>query len=149
MTSSGYKEAVNTALQSFVLVSGGKLDDSVVLEGMLPTLAPGFVSTEKVTASGNITKALKAKTDAGFACFFKDGDASFMAIVNATGGAKVYDVEGNDVTAEREAFVTEAKAFAQANQKSYKADAEAKFGKMLEGATEMTAIETDTFGTIA
>ena len=149
MTSSGYRDAVNAALQANVLVSGGKLDDSVLLEGLIPELAPGYVSTEKVDASGNIQKAYKAKTDAGFAYVMKDGDASFLVLVNATGGAKVYDVEANDVTDAHAALVTEAAAHAATNQKSYKAEAETKFGRMFEGATEMTELKINTFGTIA
>ena len=148
MTSSGYRDAVNNALQAYIKATGGKLDDSIVLEGMIPTLAPGFTATEKIEATGNIVKAYKAKGDVGFAYIFKDGDASFLALVNATGGCKVYDVEGNDVTDAHEAFVTEAQAHAAANQKSYKDAAEDKFGKMLEGATDMTALKTDTFGTL-
>ena len=81
MTSTGYKDAVNAALQANVLVSGGKLDDSIVLEGMIPTLAPGYVSVEKIDATGNIQKAYKAKTDAGFAYIMKNGDASVLVLV--------------------------------------------------------------------
>ena len=149
MTSNGYSSAVNNALQAYVTVSGGKLDDSILLEGLIPELAPGYVSTEKIDATGNITKAYKAKTDAGFAYIMKDGDASFLVLVNATGGAKVYDVEKNDVTDAHATLVTEAKAHAATAQKSYKDAAEAKFAKMIEGATDMTALEINTFGTIA
>jgi electron transport complex protein RnfG len=149
MTSNGYRDAVNLALQSYVSVTGGKLDDSIVLEGMIPTLAPGFVSTVKIEASGNIVKAFKAKNDTGFAYIFKNGDTSVLALVNATGACKIYDAEGNDVTAANEAFVTEAVAHASANQKSYKDAAQTKFGRMVEGATDMTALELNTFGTVA
>ena len=147
-TSKAYYEAVKAALQANVIVSGGKLDDSIVLEEMILKLAPGFVSTEKVDASGNITKAYKAKTDAGFAYIVKSGDASVLALVNATGACKVYDAEGNDVTANNAAVVAEAVAHASANQKSYKSAAETKFGRMIEGATDMTALELNTFGTV-
>ena len=149
MTSSGYRDAVNGALQAYIAVTGGKLDDSIVLEGMISTLAPGFSSTEKIEATGNIAKAFKAKGDVGFAYIFKDGDASFLAVVNATGACKLFDVEGKDVTADHAAFADEAKAHAAANQKSYKAEAETKFGRMFEGATEMTELKINTFGTIA
>ena len=148
MTSNGYRDAVNGALQAYITVTGGKLDDSIVLEGMIPTLAPGFSATEKIEATGNIVKAFKAKGDVGFAYIFKDGDASFLAIVNATGGCRIFDVEGNDVTDAHAAFADEAKAHAAANQKSYKDAAETKFAKMFEGATDMTALTTDTFGTL-
>lgn len=132
-----------------MLVSGGKLDDSIVLEGMIPTLAPGYVSVEKIDATGNIQKAYKAKTDAGFAYIMKNGDASVLVLVNATGGAKAYNAEGADVTADNAAAVAEAKAHAATAQKSYKAAAETKFGRMIDGATDMTAIEVNSFGTIA
>ena len=148
MTSGGYRDAVNTALQAFVLASGGKLDPSIELEGMIPTVAPAFNNPSVVEASGNIKKALKASNDTGFAYIVAEGDANYLAVVNAMGVCKVYDVEGADVTAAHEAIVTEAKAHASANQTNYLDALKTKVEKMMAGATDVEAIELDTFNTV-
>ena len=148
MTSGGYRDAVNTALQAFVLASGGKLDPSIELEGMIPTVAPAFNNPSVVEASGNIKKALKASNDTGFAYIMTEGENSYLAVVNAMGVCKVYDVEGADVTAAHEAIVTEAKAHATANQTTFFDAFKTKIERMMEGATDVEAIELDTFNTV-
>ncbi len=148
MTSNGYRDAVNIALQSFTLASGGKLDPAIALEAKIPELAPGFVNPAAVEASGSFKKALKASNDAGFAYIFSDGENGFIALVNATGVCNVYDAEGNDVTAAQEALATEAKAHASANQKSYADDLTAKVTKLFADASDFASIEIPTFGTI-
>ena len=148
MTSNGYKDAINTALQAFVLASGGKLDPSIELEGMISTVAPGLASSAIVEASGNIKKAFKATNDTGFAYIMTEGENSYLAIVNATGVCKIYDVEGADVTAAHEALMAEAKAHAAANQKNYTDALKTKIEKMMTGAADIEAIELDTFNTV-
>lgn len=148
MTSSGYRDAVNAALQAFVLVTGGKLDPSIELEGMIPTVAPHLVNPTVVEASGNIKKALKAANDSGFAYVISSGEESYLAIVNPMGACKVYDVEGTDVTASHEDIVAEAKTHAAANQKDYFDAFQKKLERMMKGATEIEAISVDTFNTV-
>ena len=148
MTSSGYRDAVNTALQAFVLASGGKLDPAIELEKMISTLAPALNNPTKVDASGNIKKALKATNDTGFAYIMKDGEESFLAIVNAMGVCKIYNVEGADVTADHAAIADEAKAHASANQTSYTDTLTKKIEKLMEGAAEFTALQPEIFNTV-
>ena len=151
-SSTAFKNAVEEAMGVLItnnMIAAGVKSDAQVLEELITTIAPAFKKTEELTPSGNIEKALKATNDIGFAYIVKTGDASVLALVNATGVCKVYDAEGKDVTANNAAVVAEAVAHASANQKSYKADAEARFSAMLEGATDMTALEINTFGTIA
>lgn len=148
MTSNGYRDAVNIALQAFILATGGKLDPSIELEAKIPELAPGFTNPTAVEASGNIKKALKASNDAGFAYIFSDGETAFLALVNASGGCMVYDIEGNDVTATNEAIVTEAKAHASANQKSFVDDLTAKINRLFADASDVTALDINTFNTV-
>lgn len=69
-------------------------------------------------------------------------------LVNATGGAVVYDVEGNDVTADHEAAVNEAKAHASANQKSYVDALNKKVTNLFKDASEITELELPTFNTV-
>ena len=148
LTSKGYRDAVNIALQSFVLATGGKLDPAIELEAMIPTLAPGFTNPSAVEASGNIKKVLKASNDAGFAYIMPDGEETFLVLVNATGGAAAYDVEGNDVTSAHEAIVAEAKAHAAANQKDYVEALNKKITSLYADATELTTLEISTFNTV-
>ena len=149
-SSSAFKTAVSegfAALISNSLIVEGVKSDAQILQEMIPTLAPGMLKTEEVAASGNIEKALKAGNDAGFAYVIKNGDASFLALVNATGTCKVYDVTGADVTEAQSAIAGEAVA-AAASQKSYSADLSTKITKLYENAAEITEIKIDTFNTV-
>ena len=149
-SSSAFKTAVSegfAALISNSLIVEGVKSDAQILQEMIPTLAPGMIKTEEVAASGNIEKALKAGNDAGFAFVIKNGDASFLALVNATGICKVYDVTGADVTEAQSAIADEAVA-ASASQKSYSADLSTKITKLYENAAEITEIQIDTFNTV-
>ena len=148
MTSSGYRDAINTALQSFTLASGGKLDPAIALEGKLAELAPGFVNPTAVETSGSFKKILRASNDAGFAYIFSDGENAFLTLVNATGGCIVYDAEGNDVTDAKADLASEAKAHASANQTSYTDTLSHKITKLFADASDIAPVETSTFGTV-
>ena len=50
MTSNGYKDAVNNALQAFTLASGGKIDPALTIIELLKPIAPGFVNPAEVEA---------------------------------------------------------------------------------------------------
>ncbi len=148
MTSSGYRDAVNNALQSFVLASGGKLDPAIALEGKITELAPGFTSPEAVEATGSFKKILKASNDAGFAYISSDGENAFLTLVSATGACAVFDAEGNVVTDAHADLAEEAKAHAAANQKSFTEDLSAKITRLYADASEITSIETPLFNTV-
>ena len=149
-SSTAFKNAVSegfSALISNQLIAEGVKSDAQILQEMIPTLAPGMLKTEEAPASGNIEKALKAGNDAGFAYVVKNGDASFLALVNATGACKVYDVTGADVTDAQTAIADEAKA-ASASQKSYTDDLTTKITKLFADATDIAPIELSTFNTV-
>ena len=149
-SSTAFKNAVSegfAALISNSLIVEGVKSDAQILQEMIPTLAPGMIKTEEIAASGNIEKALKAGNDAGFAFVIKSGDASFLALVNATGVCKVYDVNGADVTDAETAIAGEAVA-AASSQKSYSADLSTKITRLYENAAEITDIQIDTFNTV-
>lgn len=148
MTSTGYRDAVNTALQSFILASGGTIDPALTIIDLLPTVAPGFTNPAEVEASGNMKKAYKAANDAGFAYTFSDGEVAFLAIVNATGTCAVYDAEGNNVTDAHTDLAEEAKAHATANQKSYTEALTTKITRLYEDASEITEIDNSLFNTV-
>lgn len=150
-SSTAFKDAVSagfSALISNSLIVEGVKSDAQILSEMIPTLAPGMLKTEEVAASGNIEKALKAGNDAGFAYVVKNGDASFLALVNATGVCKVYDVAGADVTDAQSAIAAEAKAHASANQKSYTEDLNTRVTKLFADASDIAPIELSTFNTV-
>ena len=148
MTSGGYRDAINAALQAFVLASGGKLDPSIELEAMIPTVAPALHNPTAVAASGNIKKALKAANGTGLAYIMTEGENSYLAVVNAMGACKMYDTEGNDVTADHAALVDEAKVHAAANQTNFAADLKTKLERMMPGATDVEELALDTFNTV-
>ena len=150
-SSTAFKDAVSAGFSALItnqLIAEGVKSDAQILQEMIPTLAPGFTKTVEATASGNIEKALKAENDTGFAYVIKNGDASFLALVNALGTCRVYDVEGTDVTEAQSAVADEAKAHAAANQKSFADDLSAKISKLFADASEITALELDTFNTV-
>ena len=150
-SSTAFKDAVSagfSALISNSLIVEGVKSDAQILSEMIPTLAPGMLKTEEVAVSGNIEKAWGAGNDAGFAYVVKNGDASFLALVNATGVCKVYDVAGADVTDAQSAIADEAKAHASANQKSYTEDLNARVIKLFADASDIAPIELSTFNTV-
>ena len=149
-SSTAFKDAVSagfSALISNQLIAEGVKSDAQILEEMIPTLAPGMLKLEEAAASGNIEKAMKAGNDAGFAYVVKSGEASFLALVNASGACKVYDVAGTDVTDAQTAVADEAKA-ASAAQKSYTEDLTTKITRLYETAADITPIELTTFNTV-
>lgn len=150
-SSTAFKNAVAGVMEALVsnnLVQAGVKSDEQILTEMIPTVAEGYNKLVDVAATGNIVKAFKFETGTGFAFVINAGEAHYLAVVNAMGVCKVFDVEGNDVTEAQAALVAEAKT-AAASQKSYEADLTKKLEKMMTGATEFTAIQLDTFNTVA
>ena len=150
-SSTAFKNAVADAMSVLTtnnLIAAGVKSDAQILEEMIPTVAPGYTKLLEATASGNIEKAMKAENEVGFAYIMNAGDAKVLAVVNAMGACKIYNVEGADVTADHAALVTEAKAHATANQTAF-TTFNSKIEKMMAGATNIAALQLDTFNTVA
>ena len=150
-SSTAFKNAVSEAMGVLIsnnMIAAGVKSDAQILEELIPSVAPGFTKLVDATASGNIEKALKAENGTGFAYVVKSADASYLAIVNAMGACRVYDVEGNDVTAAQEDVATEAKAAAIAEQTDYTTALKTKVEKMMNGATDIESVELETFNTV-
>ena len=150
-SSTAFKNAVSEAMGVLIannMIAEGVKSDAQILTELIPTVAPGYTKTAEVAGSGNIQKALKAENDTGFAYIMVDGEATYLAVVNAMGVCKMYDVEGNDVTADHAALASEAQAHAAANQTSYADKLATEVGKMMAGATDVEAISVDTFNTV-
>ncbi len=149
-SSTAFKGSVEAAMGVLIennLIAAGVKSDDQILEELIPTVAPGFTKLVEAAASGNIQKALKAENDTGFAYIMTEGDATYLAVVNAMGVCKIYDVEGADVTAAHTALADEAKD-ASAAQVSYSDALITKVSKMMDGASDITALELDTFNTV-
>ena len=150
-SSEAFKNAVEEALGALIandLITAGVKSDAQILEELVSVVAPGFVKLADVSASGNIKKAIKAGNDAGFAYIMTEGENSYLAVVNAMGVCKIYNIEGVDVTADHEPLVTEAKAHASANQKDYVSSLRTKVIKTMSGATNFENLSIDTFNTV-
>ena len=129
-------------------ITAGQKSDAQILEELIASVAQGFGKLEDVASTGNIVKAMKATNGTGFAYIVESGDASYLAVVNAMGACKVYNVEGADVTADHADVVTEAKAHASANQTAYTEALTAKVEAMMPGAADFAAVEADAFNTV-
>lgn len=149
-SSTAFKNAVSEALGALIandLIKAGVKSDAQILEELIPSVAPGFIKLTEVTpVSGNIQKALKAGTDAGFAYIMTNGNASYLVLVNAMGVCQIYDVEGNLV--ENDALATEAKAHAAKKQKSYTGDLTTRVGIMMKDSTDIQAVNVNTMSSI-
>ena len=150
-SSTAFKNAISEAMGTLIannMIAEGVKSDAQILTELIATVAPGYTKTEEVAVSGNIQKALKATNDTGFAYVMTEGEASYLAVVNAMGVCKIYNVEGADVTADHAAIADEAKAHASANQTSYTDALTKKIEKLMEGAADITALELDTYNTV-
>ena len=155
-SSVAFKDAVSAGLGALIsnqLIAEGVKSDAQILSEMIPTVHPGMASAgtlkaEEITPAGNIVSGYKAENNAGFAYIMTEGEASYLAVCNALGAVRVYNVEGADVTAEKSALADEAKAHALANQTSYVDAAKTKFAQMMAGATDMQELTVDFFGTV-
>ncbi len=115
-TSNGYFNAIKTALQAYTIISGGKLDPSVVIEGIVSSLHTGLcngetiVGTEIPSNNASILKGWTANNGSGAAYIMSTGDDAILVVVNASGYARAYDSEKNDVTDENASLIAEALA---------------------------------------
>ncbi len=150
------KNAVSEALGALIandLIAEGVKSPAQILSEMIPTLHTGMalngnLKASEVAASGNIASGYKAENGSGFAYIMTEGEDSFLAIVNAMGACRVYDVEGNDVTADKAALADEAKAAAAAGQTAYADKATERFARMVEGAAEFAPAVLDSFNSV-
>ena len=155
-SSKGIKVAIEQTLLLLVengLMAAGEKSDAQILEELLSTVYSSFKG-EELAATGNITKALRAKNGSGYVYLMTKGEATFLVIVNNMNAAKVYGLNGEktelaDVTDDNADLVTEAKEFSTTNSNSLLDKAIAKF-KTLSGSEEIVAVSTavNSFNTV-
>lgn len=119
---SAVEEGMNALIANNLIKAGEKSDEQILTELIAtvhPDMAPGGVlSATKVNATGNITVAYRSNNNTGYAYVITKGDASYLVIVNVAGEAKVYDVDGNDVTAANADLTAEALAHVEIDKLS-------------------------------
>ena len=159
-SSVAFKNGVAAALETLIvndLITAGVKSDAQILEESIITVAPGLNQMVEATATGNIQKALKAENGTGFAYIMTEGEATYLAVVNASGVCKVYGVDHSadeaavvDVTADHASLVTEAQAHASANQTDYNGAFATVITNvtMMPNATDITPIALDTFNSV-
>ena len=108
-SSVAFRDAVtdgfNALIANELVGAGQKSADQALLE-LLPSVHSGLVNNvgvgqfEESDGTGNIVKIMKARNNTGYAYLLKSGDSMVMAAVNASGEAKLVDVEGKDITAD-------------------------------------------------
>lgn len=148
----GVSDGLNALIANGLIAEGVKGDDQLLTE-MIPAVFSGMadpsgnLKAEAIEVSGAVT-AYKALNGSGCAYIVPKGDTMVLAIVNASGKCFVYDTEGNYVTDDNPDAVALATAHAAVNQKDFNAEAQDKFGRMLEGAENMTALDLPGFSTV-
>lgn len=154
-SSTAFKNGVSDGLSALIangLIAEGVKGDDQLLTELLPSVFPGMadptgnLKAEPIEVDGAVA-AYKAINGSGFAYIVPKGESMVMAITNASGKCWVYDTEENDVTADNPDAVALATAHASANQEDFNAAAQEKFGRMMEGANDMTALELPRFNT--
>ena len=160
-SSNAVKAAVEAGL--LVLASNDLMKAAVktaeqVYEELLTTVFSGATKGANLTVSGNITVAYKTLTNSGIVCYVAKGENTLLAIANVNGVVEVYQpklldeatqsYELENVTEANGDVVEEVKQFAANNITSeYQALAN-KVAKMYEGATELTEVTMNTFGSL-
>ena len=154
-SSTAFKNAVSEAMGVLIsnnLIAEGVKTDAQILAEMIPALhtgltSGGLIKAEKIEANGNIVDGYKALNGSGYAFVIESGEASFLAIVNASGVCKVYDTTGADVTESNTAVRDEALA-AASDKKDFTAEAEKMLLAKYADATEITPVEITAFGNV-
>lgn len=162
-SSSAFKNAVSDGFAALIgngLVGAGVKSDAQILTELSMQVFTGLANRDGVAqveepeiAEGQFTfiqKIMKALNGSGFAFVAKDGESSYLLIVNASGTVRVYDIEGKDVTETASAaMVEEASSYAAANTAST-ADAEQKkLRTMVSEGAELTALSLgDAFNSV-
>lgn len=156
-SSSAIKNAVtdgfNVLINNGLVGAGQKSDDQVLLE-LLPQFYPGIANSsgilqyeEAEVNSGSIVKALKALNGSGFAFMLNDGSANYLGICTLVGGAKIVDLEGNEV--DNSAMLEEIKAYTAENAQSQAEQETAKLQRITSETAEVSALSVDICNSIS
>lgn len=123
------------ALNANGLVAEAEKGPQQILTELLGTVHTGLsqagnLKADELEVSGSMVKAWKAQNESGFAYIMKEGDSLYLAVANNKANVAVFDVDGNDVTADHPALAEEAATHAAANAKVQTDKEIAKFKAM-------------------
>lgn len=155
-SSSAIKNAVtdgfNALINNGLVGAGQKSDDQILLE-LLPQFYPGIANSSGVLQyeetevnSGSIVKSLKALNNTGFAFILNDGSANYLGICTLAGGAKIVDLEGNEV--DNSAMLEEIKTYTAENAQSQAEQEIAKLQRITSETAEITALPLDIYNSV-
>ena len=153
-SSNAFKEALlagfNALIENDLIKAGVKGDDQILTE-LIATVHTGLVSNgvlkaTDIAAYGKIIKGYEATNGSGNGFIMKDNDKMYLAVTNTLGCARIYDVDGNDVTSEHEDLKT--LALSKTTLNSYDTDLENKVSVMMKGATEFTPLQIDVYNNV-
>ncbi len=117
-SSTAFKDAItdafNVLIENNLVAAGQKSEEQLIAEAM-PLALPGCVNSlgNPVTVpvegfAAPITQAYKAKNDAGYIFVTEGGSQGTVVVgINAFGAARIYNLDGVDVTAECEGIVAD------------------------------------------
>ena len=96
---------------------------------------------EELEGSGSVTGGWKAANGSGFAWFVR-ADENLLAVSTRLGGVKLYNTEGEDVTAAADpALIEEIQALSDAGTEDLSAAQTKALGRMFEEGAELVPVE--------
>ena len=155
-SSSAIKNAVtdgfNVLINNGLVGAGQKSDDQVLLE-LLPQVYSGIVNSgaiaqyeEAEVNAGSIVKSYKALNGSGYAFMLNDGSANYLGVCTLAGGAKIVDLEGNEV--DNSAMLEEIKTYTAENAQSQAEQEIAKLQRITSETAEITALPLDIYNSV-
>ena len=155
-SSSAIKNAVtdgfNVLINNGLVGAGQKSDDQVLLE-LLPQVYSGIVNSggilqyeEAEVNAGSIVKSYKALNGSGYAFMLNDGSANYLGVCTLAGGAKIVDLEGNEV--DNSAMLEEIKTYTAENAQPQAEQEIAKLQRITSETAEITALPLDIYNSV-
>ena len=155
-SASAIKNAVtdgfNVLINNGLVGAGQKSDDQVLLE-LLPQVYSGIVNSgaiaqyeEAEVNAGSIVKSYKALNGSGYAFMLNDGSANYLGVCTLAGGAKIVDLEGNEV--DNSAMLEEIKTYTAENAQSQAEQEIAKLQRITSETAEITALPLDIYSSV-
>lgn len=120
-TTAAIRKAVNEGMEAMIengLFAAGEKSAEQLLTELMAEVFPGLhnkagaVQGEELEGSGNLRKGYLALNGSGAALFAEDAGEQLLAVVTPFGGVRLYNTEGEDVTAAHASLEEEAAAFA-------------------------------------
>lgn len=156
-SSSAFKNAVSDGLNALIsngLITAGVKGDEQLLIELMSVVYPGIANTEGAAqyeeqeiAEGKyscITQSFRALNGGGMAYIADSGGTKVLAVCSVSGSCRVYDTNGNDITADADStLIDEVKADAAAVLSTFTDKDIKKLGKLVGDSAEFTELSLD------